>query len=79
MRADINTNAGREAIVGQKTGGLISHIVTLRWQPGVTPEQRVVIDDETIDEASKQKLNIESVRDVDNTKRHLELKCTEAL
>ncbi len=67
--AKIMPTNGREEFNAEKRRGRVSHMVTLRWRPGVSPTQRIV--------HGTRVLQIESVADPDERRRWLICACVE--
>ena len=75
--ATVTPRGGREFISGAKLSEEVSHVVELRWQPGIVAGMRVVIDDQELEPSEQRKLHIASVLDENDRNRDLVLSCTE--
>ena len=67
--AAIEPIAGREYFYAQQVASSVSHRVTIRHRTGITPKMRIVHDSRTFE--------IESVRNLEERDRWLELMCSE--
>lgn len=67
--ARIEPASGREEINAEKRRGRISHMVTVRWRPGMQPTQRFVL--------GARVFLIESVTDPGERRRWLNCSCVE--
>lgn len=75
--AAIDTIGGREFFVARQTGADMSHQISIRWQPGITPSMRVNWFDPM--ENVTRYLDIEKVVNPDESRRFLQLWCREIL
>jgi len=74
--AKISATKGREYQLGLQVVGEASHVVEMRYQPGITPQMQVVyVDDRT---NNSRTLDINSVVDPEERHINLYLFCTEA-
>ena len=73
LRANVQPVNSGETVEGQQLKDNVTHTVSFRWQPDVSTEQRIVIDDETKAEADKRVLHIDGVIDVGDRRRDLVL------
>jgi SPP1 family predicted phage head-tail adaptor len=67
--ANVRPVTGSEAFRAQAVSATYSSVVEIRYRSGITPKMRVVYGERT--------LNIESVENVEEANRQLNLKCTE--
>ena len=76
--ATVVQTAGREVVSGQQILPMVTHLVTMRWQPGVRADWRILLDNPAIAPADQPALNIVSSIDLKLRRRHLVLQCVES-
>lgn len=69
VAAEVKTLAGRELVYAQQVAAEATHLVTVRWRPG--------IDRHTVVEHGAARLNVDAAVDPDNRKVELRLYCRE--
>lgn len=67
--AEIKPLSGRELVEAQQVVADASHLVTIRYLSGVTPQKRILF--------GTRELYIESVQNTDERRRELVLTCVE--
>jgi SPP1 family predicted phage head-tail adaptor len=65
----------RERVEAQAVGNLATHHVYMRFRDDVTPDRRLLWNDNGTDRV----LNIESVIDIDNRRVELDIECKEVV
>ncbi|MFV0294848.1 MAG: phage head closure protein, partial [Hyphomicrobiaceae bacterium] len=69
--ADIQPAHGRERVIGEQRSGEITHEITIRHRPGITPAMRFRL--------GARLFQIIAVRDIDESRRILRCQCQEEL
>lgn len=71
LRAAITPVSGTEQMAAAQLAATVTHQVTTRYWPGITPRMRLLY--------GQRVLNIVSVVDVDERRRELRMDCAEAV
>lgn len=76
--ASIATGNGREFFLAKQTIADLTHVLTMRFLPGITADMRVRFDDPKISNASRY-FNIRALLNPDERSEMLELQCSEVV
>ena len=71
MRACVEGQDGREAVIGHALEGISTYRITIRWRTGLLPSDQILLDDGTV-------LNVTSISDPEGRRRQLQVIATTA-
>jgi SPP1 family predicted phage head-tail adaptor len=71
LRAKVEGQDGREAVIGHALEGISTYRITIRWRTGLLSSDQIHLDDGTI-------LNVTSISDPEGRRRQLQVIATTA-